>query len=61
MKDKIKWCLKQKKRIELVEPNENLSGAYLRDADNSLTAMGRNVGSWKIITAYYARSFVKND
>jgi len=27
--DQIKWCLNQKKGIELVEPNDNLRDAYL--------------------------------
>ena len=53
MKNKS-WCLKQKKGIELVEPNGNLSKAYLNDADDSLLAMGKNKGKWKIVTAYYA-------
>lgn len=50
----ISWCLKQKKGIELVEPNETLRDAYFKDADESLVAMGNNKGKWKIITAYYA-------
>jgi uncharacterized protein (UPF0332 family) len=52
--NKIKWCLEQNKGIELVEPNDNLSSAYLKDANDSLMAMKINKGTWKIVTAYYA-------
>ena len=51
---KIDWCLEQKKGIELVEPNDTLSKAYFKDAGNSLLAMKINIGTWKIVTAYYS-------
>lgn len=51
---KISWCLQQKNGIELVEPNDNLSTAYLNDADDSLLAMDKITGKWKTVTAYYA-------
>lgn len=51
---KISWCLQQKNGIELIEPNDNLSLAYFTDADDSLLAMEKNTGKWKIVTAYYA-------
>lgn len=35
MTDKIKWCLKKNKGIELVEPNDNLARAYLGKAENA--------------------------
>ena len=34
--DKIKWCLKQKNGLELVEPNEELAKAYIKKAEDSL-------------------------
>jgi len=37
--NKIKWCLEQKRGIELVEPNDNLARAYLNDAEDSLESM----------------------
>ena len=37
----IKWCCKQKEGIKLVEPNENLSYAYLKMAEASLGTMRR--------------------
>lgn len=52
--NKIDWCLKQKKGIELVEPNDNLCDAYFHDADNSLLTMDKIDGTWQIVTAYYA-------
>ena len=51
---KLPWCLQQKNGIELIEPNDNLGAAYLSDADDSLLAMDRITGKWKIVTAYYA-------
>ncbi|MBU0460378.1 MAG: hypothetical protein KJ771_06245 [Nanoarchaeota archaeon] len=52
--NKIKWCLKQKKGIELVEPNENLSKAYFKDADDTLESMSTSKGMWETVMAYYA-------
>lgn len=34
--DKIKWCLEQKKGLELVEPNSNLREAYVIKAEEAL-------------------------
>jgi uncharacterized protein (UPF0332 family) len=53
-KDKIKWCLIQKKGIKLVETNDNLSLAYLNEANETLDNMLKIEGKWKVITAYYA-------
>ena len=52
--DKINWCLNQKKGIELVEPNDNLRGAYIIKAEDSLATL-RLIKSmdWKLTTAYY--------
>ena len=33
--DDIKWCLKQNKGIELVEPNENLAEEYVKNAEET--------------------------
>jgi len=54
----IKWCLKAKNGLELVEPNSNLSTAYLKKAEDSLKSIDMNkVKEWKITTAYYASYF----
>ena len=36
--DKMTWCLKIKNGLELVEPNTELSQAYLKKAEDSLRA-----------------------
>ena len=54
MKDKIKWCLEQKQGIKLVEPNDNLSEAYLKDSKDSLESMVSSKGLWKTVMSYYA-------
>jgi uncharacterized protein (UPF0332 family) len=56
--DKIKWCLKQKDGIQLVEPSSNLCEAYIKKAEDSLLSLSLNqVKEWKIATAYYASYF----
>jgi len=53
--DQIKWCLNQKKGIELVEPNDNLREAYLIKADEALeTLRTSKIKDWQLTTAYYA-------
>lgn len=56
---RVLWCAKQKKGIKLVEPNLNLSEAYLKKANNSLKAMkiSSDAGllDWAVDAAYYAR------
>jgi uncharacterized protein (UPF0332 family) len=52
--DDIKWCLKQNKGIELVEPNENLGNAYLLKAEEALDTLNSvKSKSWQLIAAYY--------
>ena len=53
----IKWCFKQKKGFELVEPNENMSKGYMKLADSSLGTMNRERGKndvFSISAGYYA-------
>lgn len=54
MNKKIIWCCNQKKGINLIEPNDNLSREYINEAEKTLDDISRNKGKWKIITAYYA-------
>ena len=54
MMNKIDWCRKQKKGIELVERKHHLSEAYMGDADESLEVCLNNKGKWKVISGYYA-------
>lgn len=54
----IKWCLKAKNGLELVEPNSNLSKAYIKKAEDSLKSIEINtIKEWKITTAYYSIYF----
>lgn len=53
--DQIKWCLNQKKGIEIVEPSDNLREAYLVKAENALDTLKTSKSrEWQLITAYYA-------
>jgi uncharacterized protein (UPF0332 family) len=55
----IKWCIKQKKGLELVEENNNLSKEYLIKAENALKAIKAledNI-EWQISAAYYSAYF----
>ncbi len=62
MKDRtIFWCLKQKKGIRIIQPNENLTRAYLKKAISALNTMNAALEiretDWITTTAYYARYF----
>ncbi|MBU1622097.1 MAG: hypothetical protein ABIH82_00400 [Candidatus Woesearchaeota archaeon] len=52
--NKIKWCLKQNKGIELVEPNENLCDQYFIEAEKTLQLLEGRDNKWEVIMAYYA-------
>ncbi len=55
----IDWCKRQKNGIELVEPNENLAKAYIKKAEDSLSAslILDNNKDWKISSLYYTMYF----
>lgn len=55
----IDWCKKQKNGIELVESNEGLAKAYIRKAEDSLSASLNldNNKDWKISSLYYTMYF----
>jgi uncharacterized protein (UPF0332 family) len=57
----IVWCLKQKRGIRIIQPNENLTKAYLKKAISALNTMNTasEIGETDRITttAYYARCF----
>jgi len=57
--DKIKWCLKQRNGLELIEPNEELTKAYVKKAENSLraAAMLKDNKDWEISSSYYTLYF----
>ncbi len=51
---KISWCLNQKNGIELIEPNDNLSEQYFREAKETLQEIFGHGTKWDVIMAYYA-------
>jgi len=53
-KNKIAWCLKQKKGIELIKPNNNLSNQYFKEAEETLEEIKGKQSKWETIMAYYA-------
>src|SRR3989344_2927893 len=55
----IDWCKKQKNGIELVESNEDLAKAYIKKAEDSLSASLNlnNNKDWKISSLYYTMYF----
>ena len=57
--DKLNWCCKQKKGIELIEPNTNLCKEYFEKAENALKAVKSLEGNneWQISSAYYSMYF----
>jgi uncharacterized protein (UPF0332 family) len=57
--DKIRWCMEAKKGIELVEPSEELAGAYLKKAEDSLKAAAslKDNRDWEISSCYYTMYF----
>ena len=62
MKDNdLSWCFKQKHGIRIIEPNENLTKAYLKKSISALNTMTATLQiketEWIATTAYYARYF----
>jgi len=59
------WCLRQKKGIRIVNPNQNLLKEYLKKTKSSLNTMNAALQiketDWILTTAYYARYFALYD
>ena len=59
--DNLAWCLRQKRGIRIIEPNSNLTKAYLKKSISALNTMTAalkiNETDWILTTAYYARYF----
>ncbi|MFH1433071.1 MAG: hypothetical protein ABIG84_07700 [archaeon] len=52
--DQMKWCMQQKRGIELVEPSDNLRDAYLIKAEEALDTLRTSKSrDWQLTTAYY--------
>ncbi len=58
MRDRLSWCAGIKNGIMFAEPNDNLSSAYLKKAEEAMEAM-HSVSSfdWKISTGHYSMYF----
>jgi uncharacterized protein (UPF0332 family) len=56
--EKLKWCFKLKRGLKIVEPNENLSKSYLKEAKLSLKRAEKNFEDgdllWATVIIYYA-------
>lgn len=57
----ISWCKKQKNGIKLIEPNDNLSEEYLRNAEESMKVLKIiypvQSNMWLATTKYYIEYF----
>ncbi|MEA3229563.1 MAG: hypothetical protein U9P44_01485 [archaeon] len=53
-KNKLGWCMKQKKGIVLADAKLHLSESYIKEADDTLENVLVTKGKWKVITGYYA-------
>ncbi len=55
----IEWCKKQKHGIELIEPNEDLANAYIKKAEDPLSASLNleNNTDWRVSSLYYTMYF----
>lgn len=58
---RISWCKKQKKGIELIEPNDNLSEEYYKNAEETLKVL-RSINEvksnmWLATAKYYIEYF----
>jgi uncharacterized protein (UPF0332 family) len=54
----IKWCVKKKEGISIIEPNSNVSKVYIKKAEDALKSMRINtIKEWKIATSYYSLYF----
>jgi len=52
--NKLAWCLKQKKGLRLVVPNDLISENYLAEAQKDLDMVDKSNQKWRAVTAYYA-------
>lgn len=52
--DKIKWCSKQKKGIELIELKPHLYESYMKEAEEDFDELSSVGEKWKAIIAYYS-------
>lgn len=56
----LNWCCNQKNGIKLIEPNENLTREYIKNAEETLFSLKNSNESsnmWKATKKYYAEYF----
>ncbi|MEK6968156.1 MAG: hypothetical protein AABX51_06000 [Nanoarchaeota archaeon] len=52
--DSIEWCLKQKNGLEIMQPNKNMAGSYLKMAEETIIALeGMKSRIWSATASYY--------
>ena len=60
MVNKLRWCLKQKNGLRLIEPNDNLADEYIKNSEETLLII-RRIGNqsniWLATTKYYCKYF----
>lgn len=60
-KNRILWCLKQRRGITIEEPNDNICNVYIKKAKSALNVLSsakeKDEVDWIAATAYYARYF----
>jgi uncharacterized protein (UPF0332 family) len=58
---KLKWCVNAKNGIQITEPSENLSKAYILKSKESIKSMEVNaeagIKDWTVSASYYSRYF----
>ena len=58
---KISWCKRQENGIRLIEPNDNLSGEFFQNAEESLKVLvsirETKSNMWLATTKYYIEYF----
>ncbi len=52
--EKISWCCKQKRGIELIEPKPHIEKSYIEESEKDLEESKLISGKWKIIISYYS-------
>lgn len=61
MERKIKWCFELKDGLRLVEPSENLSRSYIKEAKSSLERAEKDFKDgdllWTTVVIYYAEYY----
>ena len=60
MDDKLGWCLRQKKGLRIIDPNENLANEYIDSSEETLLILRDISGKsnmWVATTKYYCEYF----